>query len=185
MKLGSSLDACLSVHQPTVLRSELSEQPLRERRKLKWLEESQHALLQRYLYVLIADLDEFFLPDPARYTSLPDYLSRRDHVAAGAAGIAGGMGGVGGWVGRCTDGWMERWPGLSIDLYRPARCLHVVCGEPVKGEHHSTVASRCPQARWSRRSATRSRRDLPPRRRSTGPDPCYGSGRGGHVRTAG
>ena len=29
-----------------------------------WLQESQHALLQRYVYVLIADLDEFFLPDP-------------------------------------------------------------------------------------------------------------------------
>lgn len=79
---GSSLDSCLRQHRPTILRSDSSEQPFRERRKLAWLQESQHSLLQKYQYVLIADLDEFFLPDPARYTNLPDYLSRRFNSAA-------------------------------------------------------------------------------------------------------
>ena len=61
---SASLDACLRRHRPTILQSDSSEQPFRERTKLTWLQESQHALLQRYVYVLIADLDEFFLPDP-------------------------------------------------------------------------------------------------------------------------
>ena len=82
VQLGSSLGACLLRHGPTILRSHSSEQPFRERTKLTWLQESQHALLQNYVYVLIADLDEFFLPDPARYANLPDYLSRREKILA-------------------------------------------------------------------------------------------------------
>jgi|TARA_B110000196_G_C20957304_1_gene572224 hypothetical protein len=82
VQMGSSLDACLLRYRPTILRSDSSERPFLERTKLTWLQEGQHKLLQKYVYVLIADLDEFFLPDPARYANLPDYLSKRETILA-------------------------------------------------------------------------------------------------------
>ena len=77
-----SLDDCLQRHRPTILRSVSNDQPFRERTKVTRLQETQHELLQRYIYVLIADLDEFFLPDPAQFANLPDYLSKRNRALA-------------------------------------------------------------------------------------------------------
>lgn len=77
-----SLDNCLQRHRPNILRSGSNDQPYRERTKVTRLQETQHELLQRYMYVLIADLDEFFLPDPARFANLPDYLSKRNRALA-------------------------------------------------------------------------------------------------------
>ena len=45
--------------------------------RVQKLQQLQHSLLKQYEHVLIADLDEWFLPDPILYKNLYDYLEKQ------------------------------------------------------------------------------------------------------------
>lgn len=46
--------------------------------RVQKLQQLQHSLLKQYEHVLIADLDEWFLPDPTLYKNLYDYLEKNN-----------------------------------------------------------------------------------------------------------
>ena len=90
LRARPSIDECLHTYQPNI--SSLVEPNARahsfsEEFKANWLQQTQHELLRWYKYVLIADLDEFFLPDPSKHADLLAYthainLSHSPFVAA-------------------------------------------------------------------------------------------------------
>jgi len=58
-----------------------------ENRRAIFLHRCQAALLRHYDVVVYSDADEFLIPDPARFTGLPDFIARRCERFVNAVGL--------------------------------------------------------------------------------------------------
>ena len=73
----SHIQTCIQQYSVNVIPMTTKSTSYNVKPRVRKLQEVQHQLLQKYEYVLIADLDEWFLPDPTMYKNLYNYLERR------------------------------------------------------------------------------------------------------------